>query len=278
MLSRFIKMHGCGNDFVILDERREPLGLTPARIAAVADRRTGVGCDQVITVHYAPDDSNADIMLRFFNSDGSEAGACGNGTRCAAALFHAETGRPHLIVQTVSGNLPAQVHSPSRVTVNMGQPRLEWPDIPLSEPADTLHLPLTEGPVADPVAVSMGNPHVTFFVGDVAAVPVGQLGPVLEAHSLFQDRANIGFAEIPSSDRIRLRVWERGAGLTAACGSGACAAVVNAHRRGLISRRAIVDVDGGELEIEWLPNNHVLMTGPVATAFTGEVDLSTYPA
>ena len=278
MLSQFTKMYGCGNDFVILDERTEPLGLTPARIAALANRRTGIGCDQLITLQHAPDGSNADLAVRFFNPDGSEAGACGNGTRCAAVLLYAETGRPHLIIQTIAGNLPAQVHSSSRVTVNMGQPRLEWPDIPLSEPADTLHLPLAEGPVSDPAAVSMGNPHVTFFVADIAAIPVGQLGPVLESHSLFSERANIGFAEVQGPDRIRLRVWERGAGLTLACGSGACAAVVNAHRRGLVGRTAAVELDGGELAMEWLPNNHVLMTGPVATAFTGEVDLSTYSA
>ena len=276
MLSRFTKMHGCGNDFVILDERSHLLGLTPRGIAALADRRTGIGCDQVITLRPAPDGSNADIAVRFFNADGSEAGACGNGTRCAAALLHAESGRPHLIVQTITRNLPVQVHSPTRVTVNMGQPRLDWPDIPLSEPADTLSLPLAEGPVSDPAAVSMGNPHVTFFVAHVGGIPVGQLGPVLECHSLFPERANIGFAEILGPDRLRVRVWERGAGLTLACGSGACAALVNAHRRGLVGRTTTVEVDGGELEIEWLPNNHVLMTGPVATAFTGEVDLSTY--
>jgi diaminopimelate epimerase len=164
------------------------------------------------------------------------------------------------------------------VRVDMGPARLDWHDIPLARPMDTLHLDLAAGPVADPAAASIGNPHATFFVADLAHLPVADLGPRLEHDALFPDRANIGFAQILASDRIRLRVWERGAGLTLACGSGACAALVNAHRRGLADRRAIVVVDGGELEIEWRADGHVLMTGPVATSFTGEIDLVAYPA
>ncbi len=269
----FVKMHGCGNDFVVLDERAAPLGLTPAGAAALADRRTGIGCDQLITIEPAPDGTDADAFMRIRNPDGAEAGACGNATRCVAALLAGETGRQSFAIRTAAGNLRATVLGPDRVTVDMGPARLDWRDIPLARPADTLHLELTAGPLADPAAVSMGNPHATFFVPDIAAIPIERLGPRLEHDAIFPERANIGVAQVLASDRIRLRVWERGAGLTRACGSGACAALVNAHRRGLTGRLATVTVDGGELVIEWLDNDHVLMTGPVATAFTGTVEL-----
>jgi diaminopimelate epimerase len=313
MLARFVKMHGCGNDFVVFDERSAPLGLTPARVAAIANRRTGIGCDQLITVETPPPGGRnalADAFMRIRNPDGTEAGACGNATRCVAALLSRETGRRHLVIRTVAGDLHAELLADGRVLVDMGQPRLDWPDIPLGRKMDTLHLDLALGPVEDPAAASMGNPHVTFFVASLAALPVEELGPALERHPLFPDRANIGFAEVLGRDRIRLRLWERGAGLTLACGSGACAALVNAHRRGLTGRRAAVILDGGELEIEWRENGppgeatgrpkgqaggqvvdragqnseggpsggSVLMTGPVATAFTGEIDLAAYPA
>ena len=277
-MARFLKMHGCGNDFVVFDERAGPLGLTPRRAAAIANRWTGVGCDQFIAIEPAPGNSDADAFMRIRNADGNEAGACGNATRCVAHLLAAETGRRVQVIRTVAGDLPSEVLSNGRVRVDMGPARLDWPDIPLARPMDTLHLDLAVGPVADPAAASMGNPHATFFVEDVAALPVAELGSRLERDSLFPERANIGFAEIQAPDRIRLRVWERGAGLTRACGSGACAALVNAHRRGLAGRRAIVVVDGGELEIEWRADSHVLMTGPVATSFVGEIDLAAYPA
>jgi diaminopimelate epimerase len=274
----FIKMHGCGNDFVVFDERTAPLGLTQARAAAIANRRTGVGCDQFIAIEPPPAGSNADAFMRIRNPDGSEAGACGNATRCVAYLLAAETGRRQLVIQTISGYLPAELLADGRVAVDMGEVRLDWRDIPLAAAADTLHLPLSEGPVADPAAASMGNPHATFFVVDLAATPVETIGPKLEHAAIFPERANIGFVQVLAPDRIRLRVWERGAGLTLACGSGACAALVNAARRGLTARRAAVLVDGGELEIEWRADNHVLMTGPVATAFRGTLDLNSYTA
>lgn len=274
----FIKMHGCGNDFVVFDERTAPLGLTQARAAAIANRRTGVGCDQFIAIEPPPAGSNADAFMRIRNPDGSEAGACGNATRCVAYLLAAETGRRQLVIQTISGHLPAELLADGRVAVDMGEVRLDWRDIPLAAAADTLHLPLSEGPVADPAAASMGNPHATFFVADLAATPVETIGPKLEHAAIFPERANIGFVQVLARDRIRLRVWERGAGLTLACGSGACAALVNAARRGLTARRAAVLVDGGELEIEWRDDNHVLMTGPVATAFRGTLDLNSYTA
>jgi len=278
MRAPFRKMHGCGNDFVVFDERARPFGFTPARAAALANRRTGIGCDQFITIEPSPPDSHADAFMRIRNPDGSEAGACGNATRCIAHLLAAETGRPTQIIRTVAGNLESELLADGRVRVDMGPARLDWSEIPLAGLADTLHLDLAAGPVADPAAASMGNPHATFFVPDLATIPIEQLGPVLERDPLFPERANIGFAQILAPGRLRLRVWERGAGLTLACGSGACAALVNAHRRGLTDNRAIVLVDGGELEIEWRSQARVLMTGPVATAFTGEVELDDYPA
>ncbi|MBW8270186.1 diaminopimelate epimerase [Caldovatus aquaticus] len=273
----FRKMHGLGNDFVVLDERAAPLGLTPARVAALADRRRGIGCDQLVSLE--PAGAGADVFLRIRNPDGSEAGACGNATRCVAALIAAETGRRRVVVRTLAGDLPAEVHPDGSVTVDMGPPRLGWQEVPLAEPMDTLRLPLAAGAAEGPAACSMGNPHATFFVPDLDAVPVATLGPALERHPLFPERANIGFAQVLAPDRLRLVVWERGAGMTLACGSGACAALVNAHRRGLAGRRATVVLPGGELAIEWrAADGHVLMTGPVATAFTGQLDLAAYPA
>jgi diaminopimelate epimerase len=277
-MARFVKMHGCGNDFVVFDERSGALGLTAARAAAIADRRTGVGCDQFIAIEPAPAGSNADAFMRIRNPDGTEAGACGNATRCVVDLLARETGRRVQVIRTIAGNLPSEALSDGRVRVDMGAGRWNWSDIPLARPMDTLHVDLALGPVADPAAVSMGNPHATFFVENLARVPVADLGPVLEHDALFPERANVGFAQVLASDRIRLRVWERGAGLTLACGSGACAALVNAHRRGLVGRCAYVMVDGGELEIAWREDGHVLMTGPVATAFVGDIDLAAYPA
>jgi diaminopimelate epimerase len=278
MIARFVKMHGCGNDFVVFDERSGAFGLTATRAAAIADRRTGVGCDQFISIEPAPPGSNADAFMRIRNPDGREAGACGNATRCVADLLARETGRRTQVIQTVAGNLNSEVLSDRRVQVDMGRARLDWSEIPLARPMDTLHLDLARGTVTDPAAASMGNPHATFFVRDVERLNAAELGADLECDILFPERANIGFAQILAPDRMRLRVWERGAGLTLACGSGACAAVVNAHRRGLADRRATVLVDGGELEIAWQGNGHVLMTGPVATAFIGEIDVTAYPA
>jgi diaminopimelate epimerase len=247
-------------------------------VAALADRRVGIGCDQFITLEPPPPGSNASAFMRIRNPDGQEAGACGNATRCVADLLFRETGNRIQVIRTVAGNLPAEVLADGRVAVDMGAPRLDWQDIPLSRPMDTLHLDLSAGPLSDPAAASMGNPHATFFVADAEALPAEALGPGLEHDPLFPERANIGFAQVLAPDRLRLRVWERGAGLTRACGSGACAAVVNAHRRGLTGRQAQVIADGGVLEIEWRTDGHVLMTGPAVTAFRGTVNLAAYPA
>jgi diaminopimelate epimerase len=262
----FLKMHGAGNDFVVLDGREAPLNLTPANVRWMADRSLGIGCDQLIVIE---PDGGADAFMRILNADGTEAGACGNATRCVAALIAEETGARHVSIRTISGLLGAEILGPGLVEVDMGAPRLEWDEIPLAAEADTLHLNLAVGPVADPAACSMGNPHATFFVDDLQLLPIESIGPVLEKNRMFPDRANIGFARIEGPDRIRLRVWERGAGLTLACGSGACAALVNAHRRGLIGRSATVLLDGGELVITWTADNRVMMRGPAVTAFSG---------
>jgi diaminopimelate epimerase len=278
MESAFLKMHGCGNDFVVLDARAAALGVTPKRAAAIADRRLGIGCDQLIIIEAPPGDSGADAFMRIRNPDGSEAGACGNATRCVVDVLHRETGHRRQVIRTNAGNLPSEVLEDGRITVDMGAPKIGWRDVPLARAMDTLHVDLAEAPVADPAAASMGNPHATFFVADLDAVPITTIGPRLEHADVFPERANIGFVQVLSRDHIRLRVWERGAGLTLACGSGACAAVVNAARRGLTARAARVDLDGGTLDIDWRESDgHVLMTGPVATAFSGTIDLAAFP-
>jgi diaminopimelate epimerase len=276
MIAPFTKMHGCGNDFVVLDERTMSLGMSPARAAAIADRYRGVGCDQVIVLE-ASAAHGVDSFMRIYNPDGSEAGACGNATRCVVDRLAAETGRKVFTIQTISGLLPARVLSDGRIEVDMGPARTDWADIPLAAPADTLYLNLEALGVSAPAAVSMGNPHATFFVDDIEMIDITTIGPDLENAAIFPNRANIGFAQIVSTEEIRLRVWERGAGLTLACGSGACATLVNAVRRGLTGRRARIVVDGGALDIHWREDNHVLMTGPATTAFHGTLNLEALP-
>ena len=264
----FVKMHGAGNDFVMLD-LRDGTALPCARTAAqIADRHRGVGCDQLIIITPSPN-GLADFGLTFLNSDGSQSGACGNGTRCVAALLMDESGASALSFESTYGVLDCSRGSEGHVTVDMGHPSIGWQDIPLSEDRDTLHLGIKEGVLDDPVGVSMGNPHAVFIVDDADALPIEKLGPKLEHHRLFPERANIGVVQVKARDRIRLRVWERGAGLTLACGSGACAAVVSTVRRGLTDRQVAVEVDGGELQIDWADDDHVLMSGPTALSFRG---------
>ena len=266
------KMHGLGNDFVVLDARARPLPVTPALARHLADRHVGVGCDQLIVME--PPGPGADVFMRILNPDGSEAGACGNATRCIASLVAEEAGRDRVVVRTIAGELPVERLPGNLWRADMGPARLRWDQVPLAREMDTLHLPVALGSVADPAACSMGNPHATFFVPDLDAIPVARIGPELERHPLFPDRANIGFAQVLAPDRIRLVMWERGAGMTLACGSGACATIVNAVRRGLAARRATVELPGGPLQMEWREDGHVLMTGPVANAFTGVLDLA----
>ncbi len=268
----FLKMHGLGNDFVVLDGRPAPISLTPGQVCAVADRQTGIGCDQLIVME-PPRSDRANVFMRIFNADGSEVAACGNATRCVASLVMEETGSDQVIVETAAGLLDAQAAVGGQIAVGMGRVRLDWRDIPLAEPRDTLHLGLGSGPLQDPVGVNVGNPHAVFFVDDVEAVDLAVHGPKLETDALFPEFANIEAVQVLSGSLLRMRAWERGAGITKACGTGACAALVAAHRRGLTGRKAEVVLDGGTLFIEWLPDDHVLMTGPVATSFKGELSL-----
>ncbi len=269
----FTKMHGLGNDFVILDGRRDAVALDGDRARAIADRHTGVGCDQVISMG-PTEDGNADAFMGIYNADGSEVAACGNATRCVAALLMAETGRDNARIQTLAGLLIAHAMEDGRITVDMGLPGLGWNDIPLAGQQDTLCIPLTAGPLRSPVAVSMGNPHAVFFVDNAENIDLAALGPALEHDPMFPERANIGVAQVTGENQIRLRVWERGAGITLACGTGACAAAVAGHRRGLTGCGVTVMLDGGPLEIHWREDDHVMMTGPVATSFTGQLDIS----
>jgi len=267
----FTKMHGLGNDFVVLDARARAVAVGAAEARVIADRRIGVGCDQLLVVE-KPKNGAADAFMRIFNADGGESGACGNGARCVAWLLMAETGNAEASIETLAGVLAARAADGGMVEVDMGPAKFGWRDVPLAREADTLHLDFARGPLKDPVALNVGNPHVVFFVADANAVPLAELGPKIEHDPLFPERTNVEVAEIVGPGEIRLRVWERGAGITRACGSGACAALVAANRRGLANRRARVVLDGGPLTIEWRRDGRVLMTGPVATSFTGVLD------
>ncbi|WP_122040372.1 diaminopimelate epimerase [Asaia bogorensis] len=264
MMIRFHKMQGLGNDFVIIDRRHERFDATLHTMSRLCDRRFGVGCDQLVLLD-APDRDGADIRVRFYNPDGSEAGACGNASRCVAALIGNAP-----VLQTSAGLLPSFITPEGEIGVDMGVPALDWQHVPLSQAMDTVELPLP----GSPAACSMGNPHATFFDGMDRA---DREGAALERDALFPERANIGCAEIISRDFIRLRVWERGAGLTLACGSGACAAVVNGVRRGLLDRECRVEMDGGALRIHWREaDGHVLMIGPATHVFEGLYPLGTH--
>jgi diaminopimelate epimerase len=267
----FLKMHGLGNDFVVLDLR---LGAIPFGVGAarrLADRRTGIGCDQVILLE-PPRHPAAQVLMRIRNADGSEAEACGNATRCVADLLHRETRDSRLRIETAAGLLEAEALPEGSFAIDMGPARTAWHEIPLSRAMDTDRVDLTLGPLTEAVCTSIGNPHATFFVDDVDTVDLEALGPALEHHPLFPERANIGIAEIGDRRSIRLRVWERGAGVTRACGTGACAALVAAHRRGLTERRAAVELDGGILDIAWREDGHVIMIGPATLSFEGVFD------
>ena len=274
----FLKMHGLGNDFVVLDGRTTALDLSLQRRRVIADRRLGVGCDQLIVLE-PPTDRAADVFMRIYNPDGGEAGACGNATRCVASVLMDERNADAVTVQTISGLLESQKAGTGDnglpvISVDMGPAGLDWRDVPVARACDTKHMPVGAGPLQDPVGTSMGNPHATFFVDDLDAVPLAELGPRLEHDPFFPERANIGVAQVIGAGKLKLRVWERGAGLTLACGSGACAAVVAASRRGLVDRKADVTLQEGTLTIEWLRDGHVLMTGGIAVAFKGELDRS----
>ncbi len=266
----FRKMHGIGNDFVVLDRRDGGAVPGPHALARIADRRLGVGCDQVLVLTAGGE--GADFGLAIFNPDGGTAEACGNGTRCVAALVLAETGGDRLVIDTAGGRLEARAEAPDRIAVDMGTPSFGWSKMPLARAVDTDHLPIVSGPLRDGVAVSMGNPHAVFFVDDADTVDLDRDARPIETDALFPARTNVEVVSVAGPGALRMRVWERGAGITRACGSGACAAVVAAHRRGLTGRRVSVHLDGGVLEIDWRADDRVWMTGPVALAFEGRLD------
>ena len=257
----FIKMHGAGNDFVVIDSRAEPARrMTPALARALGDRNRGVGFDQLAEILPHQD---ADYRLDFWNADGSQAGACGNASRCVADLMLRELGRDRVRFATGRGMLEAR-RDGGAVHVNMGPPQLAWDQIPLAQEVDTDALPLDGAPAA----VGMGNPHCVFFLDDAEVVPLETLGPRIENHPLFPQRTNVEFASLTGPDQLLMRVWERGAGVTLACGSGACAVAVAAHRRGLTGRRVTLDLDGGRLTVDWRDDG-VWLSGPVARVFDG---------
>lgn len=267
----FLKMHGAGNDFVVVDARKG----TPVDAALamrLADRRFGVGCDQVVVLEAS---KHADLFMRLFNADGSEIGACGNASRCVGQLLFEETGKKTATIETLAGVLSAE-RAEEGVTVDMGEPKWEWADIPLAESRNTLHLGLQEGILMDPVAINIGNPHMVFFVRDIDMVDLAKFGPKLEHDPLYPKRANVSVVKVVDEGHLRMKTWERGAGLTLACGSAACSAVVAGVRRELCKREATVEVPGGTLQINWKTgegNGRVLMTGPAAKVFSGTFDL-----
>jgi diaminopimelate epimerase len=268
----FLKMDGLGNQFVIIDARETAIELTSEQIRTLADPKNPEtqGCDQ-LGVMLADEHSGCYLMI--YNADGSEVDTCGNLLRCVAQLLMKEIKKGVVSLRTNVGLMTAALVGANLVKVDMGEPKFGWLDIPLTHMVDTMHLPLVEGELKDGVAVSMGNPHAVFFVESAHKVDLATLGPKLETDSLFPERANIGVAHVVGEDLIRLRVWERGTGETKACGSGACAAVVAAHSRGLTARHVTVVLPGGELDVEWLASGRVMMTGPVNYQFEGVANL-----
>lgn len=272
----FRKMNGLGNDFAVIDARASAISLSADATRRLADRRSGVGCDQVIVLEPSP---RADTFMRILNADGSEVGACGNATRCIAGLLAGELGRSGIVIETAAGLLQSQVHGDGRVTVDMGAPRLGWQDIPLARAFDdTSAIDFTVetggGPLTQPGVVNVGNPHCVFFVKDLDGYDLAEIGPRVERASLFPERVNVSLAQVVSSDSVRLRVWERGAGLTQACGTAACATGVAAGRRGLTGRKVEIALPGGVLGIEWrASDSHILMTGPWSLDYEGVFEL-----
>lgn len=266
----FVKMHGLGNDFAVVDGRGGAPEPDAGRVRALADRRRGIGFDQLVVIG-PPQAAGAQASFSIRNADGGRAEACGNAARCVAGLLMDERGLDRVRLDSDAGPLDARRAGPGRVRVDMGAPVFDWWGIPLAAEADTARLELSAGPLSAPAAVNMGNPHAVFFVDDAGAVDLEALGPRLERDPVFPERANIGVVAVIGPDRLRVRVWERGAGLTPACGTGACAAAVAAARRGLCGRRVETVLDGGALEIFWRADDRVEMTGPYAYAFRGRL-------
>jgi diaminopimelate epimerase len=268
MRAAFTKMHGLGNDFVVLDTREQALPpVTSAVARALADRRTGIGCDQLILLE---DSDVADLRMRIFNADGGEVEACGNATR-AVALLHGVPAQ----IETAGGILMARPGQ-GGAAVDMGEPRFDWEAIPLAYAMDTASLPVGWDELEQPAAVNVGNPHAVFFVDNCDAIDLEHLGPEIENDPLFPERVNVNVATVENDSAIRLRVWERGAGLTRACGTGACATAVAAMRRGLVGREVTVTLPGGPLLIAWGEDGRITMTGPAAESFRGTFDWGDY--
>lgn len=277
MKIKFSKMHGLGNDFVVIDGMRQYVALTPEQIRALGDRHTGIGFDQLLLVE-PPEAPGADFRYRIFNADGGEVEQCGNGARCFVRFVHDQklTDKNAIVVETKRGIIHPRLESDGLVTVDMGQPRFAPAEIPFESDTDAAEqaLQLPDGTTLTIGAVSMGNPHAVTVVADVAMAPVAVQGPQVENHVRFPERVNAGFMQIEDRHNIRLRVYERGAGETLACGTGACAAVVSGIRRGLLDSPVRVQTRGGDLSIAWGGVGHpVIMTGPAVTVFTGEIDV-----
>jgi len=271
-MTAFLKMHGLGNDFAVFDARGGALALDAARARAIADRRRGIGCDQVIVIEKGA--NGADAFMRIFNADGGEVESCGNAARCVAHLLMEQAGAGRIVLDTIGGVIVCE-GAGDLVTVDMGAPKLDWRDIPLVSETDTIRFALdAEGQTFDAGAVNVGNPHCVLFVEDAEKAPVETLGARLERHPMFPARTNVEFVEVVSRTRLRVCVWERGAGRTLACGTGACAAMVAARRRDFVDDRVEVLLDGGPLAIAWKGGAaSVFMTGPWSLSYRGEVDL-----
>lgn len=276
-MTAFLKMHGLGNDFAIFDARIFPVPMDSATARAVADRRRGVGCDQVIVME--PAKNGAAAFMRIFNADGGEVEACGNAARCVAYLMMAERETDHVELASAGGPLSCTGTGAQSVTIDMGAPRLDWREIPMAQAVDTLSFALPvegfrDAALTSASAVSVGNPHCILFVDDAENAPLTTLGRAIETHPWFPARTNVEFVQVLDRRNVRMRVWERGAGVTRACGTGACASAVAASLRGLTGRDVTVALDGGNLRIQWRESDdHVLMTGPVSFSFGGEVSL-----
>jgi diaminopimelate epimerase len=273
MKNKFVKMHGLGNDFAIFDGRSAALSILPESIIKMGDRRTGIGFDQMVIID-PPRSPGTDAFLRIYNNDGTEVGACGNATRCIGKLLIDETKKQKVTLETKAAKLQA-VMMGDAVSVDMGNVNLEWQQIPLKREENTLSVPVQEGLLDRAVAVNVGNPHAVFFMQkNVDDFPLEKMGPRVEEDPIFPEKTNVEVANVLSRSKIRMRVWERGAGITRACGTGACAVAVAGVRKGLTDRKVTVVLDGGNLDIEWRESdNHVIMTGAVAEVYRGEVEL-----
>jgi len=279
----FRKMNGLGNDFVVVDVRAHPITLSNAVVRAIANRETGIGCDQFILIERPR--AGGDCFMGIRNADGDEVEACGNAARCIASLMLDETGKAEVTVETIGAITKGWRSETGDITVDMGVPKLEWQQIPLSEEIhDTRGIELQIGPIDDPIlhtpaVVNMGNPHAIFFVDDVNKVDLTQVGPLLENHPMFPERANISLAHVTDRGHMELKVWERGVGLTKACGTAACAAAVAGARKRLTDRTATVSLPGGDLQLEWRESDdHVLMTGPATFDYDGVLDARFFEA